>query len=481
MRSPLIVLVAVAALAGSAPDAAALVAPAGGGLAWGQNDAGQLGDGTTTDRSHPVSVTGLSPVVAVAGGQGHSVAVRSDGTVWAWGGNAFFGALGNGGNTNSSTPVQVIDVPGSPLTGIVTVAAGHWPGGHHTLALRGDGTVWAWGGNGSGQLGDGTTTNRNTAVPVSGLTDVVAIAAGSGHSLAVLSDGTVWAWGSNSAGELGDGTTTGRTTPVRVSGLTGVVAVTAGSGGHSLALLSDGTVWGWGANYAGQLGNGTSSPSATTTPGQVSGLTGAVGIAAGRDHSLALLSDGTVWAWGGNGFGQLGDGSTTDRHDPVAVSGLPRAMAVSAGSLFTVALGADGTVWAWGENGTGQLGDGTTTNRTTPGRVVDSGGAPLTGVGGVEAGGYFTLGFGAAGATRAVQLINVVNGLGLNAGTANSLTAKLQQAIAAAAAGNVATACNLLRAFINETRAQSGKALTLEAATLLIAEANQIRASLGCP
>ncbi len=186
---------------------------------------------------------------------------------------------------------------------LMDVKAGGW----HTLGLKSDGTVWAWGNNGSGRLGDGTTTDRHTPVQVNGLSGVTAIAGGWHYTIAMKSDGTVWAWGYNDYGQLGDGTTTERHTPVQVSGLSGVVAI-AGAQLHSLALKSDGTVWAWGENSAGQLGDGTTT--SRYTPVQVSGLSGVVAIAGGTSYSLALKSDGTVWAWGYNGNGQLGNGTT---------------------------------------------------------------------------------------------------------------------------------------------------------------------------
>jgi alpha-tubulin suppressor-like RCC1 family protein len=156
---------------------------------------------------------------------------------------------------------------------------------------------------------------RTIPGPVSGLSNVIAIAAGDTHTVALKSDGTVWTWGDNSFGQLGDGTTTLRTTPVQVSGLGNVLAIAAGVW-HTVALKSDGSVWVWGDNNSGQLGNGTADTSPHPTPNQASGLSSIIAIEAGEHHVVALKSDGTVWTWGNNGLGQLGDGTTTNRYHP---------------------------------------------------------------------------------------------------------------------------------------------------------------------
>jgi alpha-tubulin suppressor-like RCC1 family protein len=378
---------------------------------WGWNFAGQLGDGTTTDRNTPVQVLGLggvgflTDVKAIAAGYAHSVALKQDGTVWTWGANPV-GELGDGtiAPFGNSSPVQVVGPGGiGLLTGVKAVAAGF----HSTVALMLDGTVWTWGENGSGELGDGTTTDppygKSTPVQVLGvggigfLTDVKAIAAAFGYAVALKQDGTVWVWGSNGNGQLGDGLTNAPPVAQLASGETDVTAIAAGWG-HTVALKQDGTVWTWGGNYTGQLGDGTTA--IQSTPVQVSGsggsgfLTGIKAIAAGVGHSVALKQDGTVWTWGSNSSGQLGDGMTIDpsqppygQTTPVQVLGpggsgfLTGVAAIAGGGYYTVALKQEGTVWAWGDNSSGQLGDGTTTSHSTPVQVLGAGGIGLlTGV-----------------------------------------------------------------------------------------------------
>ena len=257
----------------------------------------------------------------------------------------------------------------------MAVAAGqNW-----SMALRSDGTVWTWGTNGNGNLGDGTTTSRSTPGQVSGLTDVTAISAGYFHALARKSNGTVWAWGDNASGQCGDGGSTDRLTPVQMTGITGATAVAAGQN-HSLVLKSDGTVWACGLNTDGQVGDGTTTT--RRTPVQVSGLTGITAIAAGWDHNLAVKSGGTLWVWGDNSSYQLGDGTNTDRRTPIQLPGISNALAAAGGSLHSLLIRTDGTLWAWGYNGQGRLGDGTTTTRSTPVQVTG-----LSGVVSVD-GGY---------------------------------------------------------------------------------------------
>jgi len=233
--------------------------------------------------------------------------------------------------------------------------------------LTENGQAWVWGSNGTyGALGDGgVITTTIEAIPIYGLSNVTSISTGAEHSLALMQDGTVWAWGRNNNGQLGDGTKTNRLTPVQVPNLSGIVAISAG-GVHSLAIKDDGTVWSWGYNYDGQLGDGTNGPNgAKSTPAQMSGLSGIVAVEAGINYSLALKSDGTVWVCGVNSAGQLGIGSTTSVKVPTQIAGLGDVVAISAQGYHSLALKSDGSIWAWGNNANFRLGDNTTTNGGT--------------------------------------------------------------------------------------------------------------------
>jgi alpha-tubulin suppressor-like RCC1 family protein len=295
----------------------------------------------------------------------HTVAVKTDGTLWAWGVNES-GQLGVGtttvctGEPCSASPVLVGN-------GFASVAAGL----EHTVAVKTDGTLWAWGDNAAGQLGVGTTTICSyqgcSTSPVQVGSGFASVAAGDYYTVAVKTDGTLWGWGSNYLGQLGDGTTTPRPSPVQVG--SGFASVAAGRQ-HTVAMKTDGTLWAWGDNAAGQLGVGTTTICSyqgpcSTSPVQVG--SGFADYAAGGGHTVAVKTDGTLWAWGGNGYGQLGDGTTTPRPSPVQVgSGFA---SVAAGSDHTVAVKTDGTLWAWGNNQHGELGDGTTTERHSPVRI----------------------------------------------------------------------------------------------------------------
>ncbi|MCL2843640.1 MAG: S-layer homology domain-containing protein [Oscillospiraceae bacterium] len=331
---------------------------------WGNNENGQLGDGTRNIRNRPVQVLGLSNMIDVAVGDGFTIALRDDGTIWSWGTN-WVGQLGDGTLIDRMVPVRVQQV-----VNVVAISAG-W---EFATALQADGTVWAWGHNLSGQLGNNTSGNHTTwPVRVHNLDGVTAISSGGVHAMALRNNGTLWAWGNNWYGQLGDGTIENhRLTPVQVQGLTNVTAVSAG--GWHTAAIQNGGLWTWGVNTDAQLGNGTmGSHTNSGTPAQVQNLSNVTAVAAGAMHTVAQAGD-AFWAWGNNWFGQLGNGGGNQdvRTAPVRVDmqNLNSAMALVAGDVHTVAIRGDGTVWSWGGNAYGQLGDGSTTHRSVPGRVL---------------------------------------------------------------------------------------------------------------
>jgi alpha-tubulin suppressor-like RCC1 family protein len=343
--------------------------------AWGDNTYGQLGDGTTARSWHRVRVADLTNVIAVSTHKNTSAALRSDGTVWTWGSNEEY-ALGDGGSDDSAMPVQVQQDAGTPLTNVVAIASGY----SHNLALKADGTVWAWGADWGYQLGNDSEEDSSFAVPVlmpdgTALDNVAAIACGADHNLALKSDGSVWTWGYNWEGELGTGESDWRrANPASIVGLTNVVAI-AGGAAHGLTLKSDGTIWSWGQDSEGSLGYGTVGGK-QRTPAQVRNLTSVIAIAAADVHSLALKSDGTVWAWGGNSDGQLGLATSLQQNFtqsnaaevvavappansplPAQTAGLAGIIAVAAGGYQSFAVSASGELLGWGSNGVGELGN----------------------------------------------------------------------------------------------------------------------------
>jgi len=348
--------------------------------AWGHNDVGQVGDGTTgNNKLLAVAVNGLPGTpIAVAGGGAHqwatdfSLALLSDGTVWSWGNNSF-GQLGDGTTVSKTTPVQVLGI-----TNAIAIAAGGSGSKNSSvfgMALLADGTVKTWGGNTYGQLGDGTIINRSAPVTVSGLTNVTAIACGGDFAYALLSNGTIKSWGRNNfsysygQGMLGDGTIINRYTPVTVYGITNATAIAA-CAYYGLALLADGTISAWGNNSKGQLGDGTKTN--RLKPVKVYGITNATAIAgsyfdSGNPSSIALLADGTLRTWGSNNHGQLGDGTTIAKVKPVQVFGITNAIAIARGGVdWHAVLLADRTVKIWGYGSYGQLGDGTIVTKYKP-------------------------------------------------------------------------------------------------------------------
>lgn len=349
--------------------------------------------GPTNSTPATLTISNLPAVTVsqIAAGFFHSAAMKSDGSVWSWGatGNGLRGAGSD--PVTASLPTRAKNSDGTAFNGVVGVSTGY----SHTVTVKNDGTVWSWGyGSGScGVNGDGTLALRSNPIQVKDaagapFTSVLQVSAGLNYTLSLKSDGSVWAWGCNTYGRLGDGTGASRLNPVAViapggGSFNGVAKVAAGQN-HSLALKTDGTVWAWGRNAYGNLGDGTTVNAvipvrADINPGTA--LTGVVGISAGFEHSVAVKSDGTAYAWGYNESGQLADGTTTARSRPtlvkdVAGNALNGIVAVSAGAYYTMFLKSDGTVWASGYNNAGQLGDNTAAaNQVNASVVKDAAGA----------------------------------------------------------------------------------------------------------
>jgi alpha-tubulin suppressor-like RCC1 family protein len=357
---------------------------------WGNNASGQLGDGTTTNRSLPVIVknsAGTGPLTGVSDievGLLHTCArIGSGGSMKCWGNNSS-GQLGDGTTTNRLLPVNVVHPDGTDLLQGVTQMS---LSGVYSCAREADATVLCWGGNGSGNLGDGTTINRLLPVAVknaagtASLQGVTQISARGPHTCARLKYATALCWGNNVDGMLGDATTTNRRLPVTVmnaagtAALTGVAQISAGTN-HTCTRMGDGTARCWGNNARGQLGDNTVTrrllPVTVMNAPGTAALTGVAQISAGTNYTCTRMGDGTARCWGLNSGGQLGDGTTTERHRPVAVrnpagtAALTGTSAISARDTHTCARLTNATAVCWGNNNSGKLGDGTTTNRPLP-------------------------------------------------------------------------------------------------------------------
>ncbi len=329
--------------------------------AWGNNTTGKLGDNTDVSKSSPVSVVGgFSDWIQVSTGGNTSIGLRANGLLYSWGSNSD-GQLGDNTTVSKSSPVSVV--------GSFTDWVGISVGSAHSLGLRANGTAWAWGSYGFGKLGDNSTVDKSSPVSVvGGFTDWAQISAGDDHSLAIRTNGTAWAWGYNLHGRLGDNTTVNKSSPVSVvGGFTDWIQVSAG-GEHSLGLRANGTSWAWGRNSSGNLGDYTTVDKSSPVS-VVGGFTNWVRLSAGG-CSLGLRANGTAWSWGFNGSGHLGDNTTINKSSPVSVvGGFTDWVHVSTGGP-SLGIRANGTGWAWGFNGSGQLGDNTTVTRSSPVSVV---------------------------------------------------------------------------------------------------------------
>ena len=347
--------------------------------AWGWGGNGQLGLGDNDGRATPTQVGTDSDWASMASGGIHTLAVKTNGTLWAWGRNTS-GQLGNGtttaSNVTTSTPVQA---------GTATDWASVTVGSGYSLAIKTNGTLWAWGSNDNGQLGlgdNGSGTHRTSPTQIGMDTDWASVTAGGSHTIAVKTNGTLWAWGNNSNGQLGlgnSGSATNKNTPTQIGNTTDWASVTAGIQ-YTIAVKVDGSLWAWGQNSVGQLGLGdTDNRNSPEQVGTATGWKSSVAATWINNHTIAIKTDGSLWAWGQNNFGQLGLDDTTSRNEPTQIGTATdwESMATN-DSGHTLAIKADGSLWAWGENGSRQLGDGTTTQRNAPVRIWPTDDTPTT-------------------------------------------------------------------------------------------------------
>jgi alpha-tubulin suppressor-like RCC1 family protein len=334
--------------------------------AWGSNASGQLGFSSAVTVNVPQQVMPeITNWAAISAGKAHSVGLKKDGSLWAWGSNAY-GQLGVAGSS-SPIPKQI-----EPGTKWIMVSAG-W---YHTLAIKADGSLWAWGLNENGQAGAGSGISKSTVpVRIGQTNDWLFVAAGLSHNIVIKKDGSLWTWGSNSAGQLGNGDASmaNQYAPVLIDSGKWVTAaagcVIADTKSHSMAVKSDGSLWTWGWNQYGQLGDQTYINK--LVPVQVGNELNWMSVSAGGRHSLALKNNGSLWAFGYNASGQLGDGSYTTRNMPVPVTSEWAWAAIATGNEHSVGLGTDGTVYTWGKNNSGQLGDGSYTGSNIPLQITD--------------------------------------------------------------------------------------------------------------
>ena len=378
--------------------------------AFGFNAQGQLGDGTIVNKNSPVQIGTLTTWVSASCGGSHTIALKSDGTMWSWGNNGL-GSLGDGTGISKSSPVQI-----GTLNTWVNISAGLG----HVLALKNDGTLWSWGYNGTGELGQNITSpfTRNSPVQVGGNTNWSKISAGAGVSYAITTTGTLWGWGDNSQRAVGDNTAVTRSSPVQIGTRSDWTNISQGTpsqygigfatrsdgtlwawgyavnhqlgifhpaseiarvmtqrkftnlsagGSHSMAVSDDGTLWGWGANSTGQLGNGTITAT-TSSPVQIGTLNNWSKLFAAWSGTMAIKTNGTLWGWGFNTYGQLGDGTAAAKSSPVQIGTLVDWSTLAVGNNHTLALKTDGTIWSWGFNGNGELGQNIaiSINRSSP-------------------------------------------------------------------------------------------------------------------
>jgi alpha-tubulin suppressor-like RCC1 family protein len=324
------------------------------GTLWGfgQNNYGQLGDGTYIDKASFVQIGTDSNWDKISSGYGFTIALKTDGTLWAWGLNSY-NQLGDGTNVNKNYPIQI-----GTDTDWETISSGYY----HTLVTKTDKTLWGFGYNTFGQIGFGNTSVITEPTQIGTDSNWESISSGNFHNLAIKSNKSLWAWGINDFGELGDGTSVDKNSPIQIGSSLDWEKISCGSDYFSLGIKTDGTLWSWGSNHYGQLGDGTLVNK--NVPQQIGNETNWRDIFGGIRDSHAIKTDGTLWSWGSNEYGQLGNGSNVNENVPLQIGADLWLRIVSYG--HSLVLKNDGSLWSYGANFYGEIGDGTTTHRSTP-------------------------------------------------------------------------------------------------------------------
>jgi alpha-tubulin suppressor-like RCC1 family protein len=333
---------------------------------WGWNPLGGLGDNSTTNKSSPLQIDATNKNWRNIGkGSQHTVGIRTDETLWAWGGNTW-GQLGDNTTVDKSTPVQNILLD----TNWKQAAAG-W---RHSVALKTDGTLWSWGHGTSGQLGKGDQIHRSSPAQIGALTTWKAVACGNYFTVGLTTGGTIWAWGNNTQGALGQSDIVHRSSPLQIGSNTSWKRIACG-GFHVLSIKTDGTLWAWGSNLNGRLGDNTETYKSSPVQ-EISGGTNWKNISAAQWASFGIKMDGTLWSWGHNGDpagGTLGRGDLTHRSSPAQIGALTNWKDVSGNRDGAIAIRRDGTLWSWGNNTSGQVGDNTVIHRSSPVQTIAGG------------------------------------------------------------------------------------------------------------
>lgn len=321
----------------------------------GSNANGQIGDGTIISKNVPTQVGVANNWASIAVGANHTVAIKSDGTLWAWGDNTN-GQLGDGTVVPQTSPLKI---------GVGTTWSKVACGNGFTIAIQTNGTLWAWGLNSFSQLGDGTIINSLVPKQIGISTLWSSIACGTSHTVAIQTTGSLWAWGKNTFGQIGNGSVTGlpQATPVQIGALLTWASVSCGND-YSIAVQTNGTLWGTGFNGQNQLGDGTIINKSSFT--QIGSATNWLRTASGKDHSIALQANGTLWAWGFNFAGQVGDGTNVTKTAPVQIGVATNWSKIFTGLNHSFAIKTDNTLYAWGNNTNGEFGDATNVSKTSP-------------------------------------------------------------------------------------------------------------------